>query len=85
LVDFFLNKDKTPFEKVTNNFERVLAIADKRQTDKHLEELINSTIRNTLGKYSNETLITNEMQNEILNELINKIMPFIGNLMMNNI
>jgi hypothetical protein len=77
LMDFFINKDRTPFAKVTNKLQRALSIADKRQTEHYQKELVGTAIRNTLGKYPEATLITKEMQNKFLNELINEIMPFI--------
>lgn len=77
LLELFTNKDGKPFEKVQKRFERVLAIAMKRQSSNHNQELISRAINNSLGKHPEGVPITKEMIDELVKETMKEITPMI--------
>lgn len=77
LLDFFTNKDTKPFEKVKKSFDHSIALGLKRQDDHQRGELLERAIQNSLGKYPEGTIITEEMINEVVNEIMKNITPYL--------
>lgn len=77
LLDFFTNKDAKPFERVQKSFNRSIALALKRQDDNQRGELIEQAIQNSLGKYPEGEIITEQMINETVNEIMKNITPYL--------
>lgn len=76
LTEAFINKD-IPYTLQSQKIERLLNIALKKQSSEHMGELIDLSLKNSLMKYPEGTLITHEMINELVAELMNQITPFL--------
>lgn len=79
LIDFFINKDITPFERIEQCVNHTMAISQKRQRANHIGKIIKEGLNNALGnnKYTNGTVITKEMADNTVNEIMKKMKPFI--------
>lgn len=77
LLEFFTNKDAKPFEKVKKSFDHSMALGLKLQDDHQREELLERAIQNSLGKYPEGAIITEQMINETVNEIMKNITPYL--------
>ncbi|WP_418981923.1 HNH endonuclease [Alistipes sp.] len=79
LLDFFINKDVQPFERVQQCFNHTMAISQRRQRENHIGKIIEEGLNNAWGKskYPNGTIITKEMVDEAVDEIMKKMEPFI--------
>ena len=79
LLDFFINKDAKPFERIEQCINRIMAISEKRQRTNHIEKIIQEGLYNAWGnnKYGTGTVITNGMVDNAVNEIMKKIEPYI--------
>lgn len=77
LLEFFTNKDAKPFENVKKAFDHSIALALKRQDDRQRSELLEMAIQNSLGKYPEGVMITEEMINETVEEIMKNITPYL--------
>lgn len=77
LIQLFTEKNYKPFEKVQQRFERVMNIAIERQASHHRKELIGKAINNSIGKYPEGTLITEDIINEAVKEIMKEIQPLL--------
>lgn len=77
LLDFFVNKDAKPFERVKKSFDHSIALGLKRQDDFQRGELLERAIQNSLGKYPDGTKITEKMINETVDEIMKNITPYL--------
>ena len=76
LTEAFINKD-IPYTFQAQKIERFLNIALKKQSSEHIGELIDLSLKNSLMKYPEGTIITHEMINELVAELMKQITPFL--------
>ena len=79
LLDFFINKDAQPFERVKQCFSHTVAISQKRQRENHMGKIIEEGLNNAWAnnKYLNSTVITEEMVDKAVDEIMKKTEPFI--------
>ena len=79
LLDFFINKDAKPFERIEQCINRIMAISEKRQRTNHIEKIIQEGLYNAWGnnKYGTGTVITKGMVDNAVNEIMKKIEPYI--------
>lgn len=77
LFEVFQKKDTKPYQKYKIRIERLLDIALKRQNQEHINEITNKAIENSLAKYPDGTVITQEMVDELINEMESRIKPYI--------
>lgn len=77
LLEFFKNKDSKPFEQVKKSFDHSIALGLKRQDDHQRRELLERAIQNSIGKYPEGTIITEEMISETVNEIMKSITPYL--------
>lgn len=77
LLDFFLNKKFTSFDKVQQAFNHTLSIALYRQSIRHQNEIVERAMQNALGKYPAGTRMTEEMLDEVAGLVAREIAPFI--------
>jgi hypothetical protein len=54
-----------------------MALGLKRQDDHQRGELLERAIQNSLGKYPEGTIITEQMINETVNEIMKNITPYL--------
>ncbi|MBA9077078.1 hypothetical protein [Rufibacter quisquiliarum] len=77
LIDFFINKDKKPFDRVKKAFDHAISIGLKRQDDFHRAELLDEAVKDSLGSLPENTILTKVILDKAANEVVNKIMPYI--------
>ena len=65
------------FKIITEKLDRVMGIAQKKQTDSHIEEMIRETVLQAFSKYPNAKIFTEEILNNISSELALKYTKFI--------
>lgn len=77
LLDFFTNKDAKPFERVQKSFDHSIALGLKRQDDYQRGDLLERAIQNSLGKYPEGEIITEQMIKETIDEIMKNIAPYL--------
>jgi hypothetical protein len=66
-----------PVFAVQKSINDLLEIIFKKQTSEHISELTNRAVLNSLGKYPEDTEITQDMVDELINECTKQITPFL--------
>jgi len=67
--DFYSNLNLEDFKAITEKLNRVMAIAQKIQTDKEASNITQRTIERVFNKYKHEPKITEQMINELSHEI----------------
>lgn len=70
---------KPPFEEVKRRYGRALSIGQRRLTSNLINRSNETAVKNSLGKYPEGTLITQEIIDETINEIMKEISPLIAN------
>jgi len=77
LLDLLENKDAKPFEKVKKSFDHSIRLGLKKQDDLQRGNILERAIQNSLGKYPDGVLITEEMMKETVDEIVKDMMPYL--------
>lgn len=75
LINFFENRDRDPYKKVTDALDHSLRIGFKRQLEFQREQLFMAAVQKVLGRYPAGSELTEVQTNEVLNEVINVVLP----------
>lgn len=77
IMSLLADKSNRPFERITNCFDRTMALAVKRQSDRQRESLLEQAVQHSLGKYPDGVEITEEMRKEVVDEIIKEMIPYL--------
>ena len=75
----FIKKNDINYDLVTESFNHFIKLSLTKQDDEHRKDLISSAIEDTLGKYPEGAMITQEMMDKTINKIMTNITPYIIN------
>jgi len=72
-----LNKNELPIDQMSAEINQFMKKVFDKQNKDHIDELLNNALENSLKKYPEGEIITEEMHKELINETMKQITPWL--------
>lgn len=78
-INELINNSNTPSKKIIAEVNKILHFSHEKQASEHIDILLQKALDNSLNKYSENEIYTEEMGDKFIDEIMKQITPWLAN------